>query len=343
MRKTIIKIVTFLAGLYFFLEWIIPEVLLDTIFPGDNGFSKIHEKISDGFILVGAMAIGLGIINLVRVYGAKIIYKRKDYFFSYALLFGLVLMLVVAVFDWRSDIQSKENVRELRMLSEFSKIIEEDVKSNKENVLPFSKRIELLKIETKKLVPIIKNELISFETILEKENKDILKFKNNLNEEIALLTKLKLEVEKIESLEDLSSFSKLLYSISVIHSKQITIVSDYSLIKKLWVILFNGLFVSLGSAMFSLLGVYIASAAFRAFRITSYESAFMMFAALLVMLGQIPFGQYIYYDMPLIREWLLVIPNSAAFRAIKIGASIAGLVLAYRMWFSIESDYKDEG
>ena len=35
-------------------------------------------------------------------------------------------------------------------------------------------------------------------------------------------------------------------------------------------------------------------------------------------------------------------PNSAANRAILIGAEIAGLVMAFRMWFSIESDFEGE-
>jgi hypothetical protein len=38
-----------------------------------------------------------------------------------------------------------------------------------------------------------------------------------------------------------------------------------------------------------------------------------------------------------VRLWLLRVPNSAAFRAIEIGAAIAGLVMAFRMWLSIES------
>jgi hypothetical protein len=41
--------------------------------------------------------------------------------------------------------------------------------------------------------------------------------------------------------------------------------------------------------------------------------------------------------MPSIRQWLLEVPNSAAFRAIRLGAGVAGLMLAIRMWLSIES------
>jgi hypothetical protein len=64
----------------------------------------------------------------------------------------------------------------------------------------------------------------------------------------------------------------------------------------------------------------------------------MMLAALLVMLGQIPFGVWIWSALPDIRLWLLSVPNTAAFRAIGIGAAVAGLVMAFRMWFSLESE-----
>ena len=60
------------------------------------------------------------------------------------------------------------------------------------------------------------------------------------------------------------------------------------------------------------------------------------------MLGQIPFGISLYEDMPVIRVWILQNPNSSAFRAIKIGGSIAGLVMAFRMWLSLESEYGEE-
>ena len=46
---------------------------------------------------------------------------------------------------------------------------------------------------------------------------------------------------------------------------------------------------------------------------------------------------FLYEGLPGIRQWLLEVPNSAAFRAIRVGAAIGGLMLAVRMWLSIES------
>ena len=108
--------------------------------------------------------------------------------------------------------------------------------------------------------------------------------------------------------------------------------------KNVYRILFDGLFTALGAAMFSLLGFYIASAAYRAFRIYSLEASLMMIAALFVMLGQISFGPMIWEELPAIRHWLLTVPNTAAFRAIEIGTAIAAIVISFRMWLSIESE-----
>jgi len=115
----------------------------------------------------------------------------------------------------------------------------------------------------------------------------------------------------------------------------------------------NGLFTGLSSAIFSLLALYIAAAAYRAFRIKSGEAALMMLTALLVMLGQIPMGTAacdplfrllgVEGGIAPVRSWIMEVINAAAFRGIFFGASIAGLAMGIRMWLSMEmgSFYKD--
>jgi len=90
--------------------------------------------------------------------------------------------------------------------------------------------------------------------------------------------------------------------------------------------LFNDIFmnvmVPLEATMFSLLAFYMASAAFRSFRLKSFSAGLLLFTAIIVMLAQIPAGESISPILPAIKDWVLNNPNVCAQRAIKVGVSI---------------------
>ncbi len=222
MRSRIIKIVTFLGGIYFFVVFLLPKRILigDTVIePG-----KYDSQMLNGVIVVGAMAIGLGVINLVRLHGYRVARLAKDWSYSLALLVAMFGTIVVGLLSWY-----------------------------------FKER----------------------------------------GDESALLKEM------------------------------------------FWTFIYKGLYNNLASAMFSLLAFYIAYAAYRSFRIQSLESALMMLAALLVMLGQIPLGVFISHNVPLLnvlelRAWLMKKVNVPVFRGILFGSLIASLGMAARMWLSLE-------
>lgn len=109
----------------------------------------------------------------------------------------------------------------------------------------------------------------------------------------------------------------------------------------------TGFYTSLSASMFSLLAFYIAGAAYRAFRLKSREAGLLMLSALIVMLGQIPVTVALLDPLCArlgiaggisgIRLWLLSYVSTPAFRGIAIGAGIAGLAMATRMWLSLET------
>jgi hypothetical protein len=101
-------------------------------------------------------------------------------------------------------------------------------------------------------------------------------------------------------------------------------------------IIFRGLITPLGSSMFSLLALFMVSASYRAFRIRSAEAGLMMASALVVMLAQMPPMQVAAPIVVDSKQWILDTINTGAQRAILIGAGLAGLIVALRMWLGVE-------
>jgi len=103
-----------------------------------------------------------------------------------------------------------------------------------------------------------------------------------------------------------------------------------------WV--YNSLLFPMGGAMFSILGFFIASAAFRAFRVKSPEATLLLLSAIVVMLGQVPLGAHL-PGIPQLSAWLLSVPTTAAKRAIGFGVALGSIATALRVIFGIERAY----
>ncbi len=108
----------------------------------------------------------------------------------------------------------------------------------------------------------------------------------------------------------------------------------------------RGMFNPLQAAMFSLLAFYIASAAFRSFRVRNVEATILLTAAFLVMLGRTPLGEYVFSWapggerwLPTITDWIMTVPNTAAQRGIIIGAALGAAALSLRVILGIERSY----
>jgi len=118
--------------------------------------------------------------------------------------------------------------------------------------------------------------------------------------------------------------------------------------KAIYEVLFNGIFMPLQAATFSLLAFYIASAAYRAFRIQTMEAGLMMAAAFIVMLGQVPIGNWLtsglpqagsplaFFRLEALGEWVMQWLNTPAQRGIMFGIAVGGLAMSLRIWLSLE-------
>ncbi|MCZ7625510.1 MAG: hypothetical protein M5R38_06450 [Candidatus Methylomirabilis sp.] len=97
--------------------------------------------------------------------------------------------------------------------------------------------------------------------------------------------------------------------------------------------------LALQGTMFSMLGFFVASAAFRAFRARSKEAAVLLVAAVVMMFGRVPLGEYLIPAAGPIAGWLLNVLNTAARRGIIIGISLGGIATSIKIIFGIERSY----
>lgn len=112
--------------------------------------------------------------------------------------------------------------------------------------------------------------------------------------------------------------------------------------------LFNNIYQHLSATMFALLAFFIASAAYRAFIIRSFESNLLMIAAVLVMLGRTSIGVSFtswlpdslkFLHLPLIADFIMKYPANAAQRAIMISAALGIIGSSLRIILGIERSY----
>lgn len=104
--------------------------------------------------------------------------------------------------------------------------------------------------------------------------------------------------------------------------------------------LYNNTIVPLNATMYSVLVFYIASAAYRAFRIRTLEAAILLVTASIVMLGKAPIGEALLGDWVVrATTWILDIPNVAGMRGIQLGATLGGLAMALRVLVGIERSH----
>ncbi|MGH7681884.1 MAG: hypothetical protein ACRENN_07845 [Candidatus Eiseniibacteriota bacterium] len=95
----------------------------------------------------------------------------------------------------------------------------------------------------------------------------------------------------------------------------------------------------LASTMFALLAFFIASAAFRAFRARNVEATLLLVTAILMMIGRVSVGEWIWKGFPGFTEWLLDVPNLAAKRAIAIGVGLGAVSTGLKIILGIERSY----
>ncbi len=104
-----------------------------------------------------------------------------------------------------------------------------------------------------------------------------------------------------------------------------------------WV--FQTTVVPLSATFLALLGFYITSAAYRAFRVRSSDAAILLVSAFLVLLGRAPIGAMIWPGFESVTRWIMDIPNTAGMRAVTMCAILGAIMTALRIAAGIERSH----
>lgn len=105
-----------------------------------------------------------------------------------------------------------------------------------------------------------------------------------------------------------------------------------------WV--FVNVYTPLSATMFGLLAFFIASAAYRAFRMRSIESGLLLVSAVLVMLGNIPlFRGATAMTFSGIQTWIMEGPMTGGQRAILMAAATGAIFFAMKILTGVDRSY----
>ncbi len=117
--------------------------------------------------------------------------------------------------------------------------------------------------------------------------------------------------------------------------------------------IYDQLYTPMSATLFALLAFFVASAAFRAFRIRTLEAGLLAAAALLVMIGRVPISNAVVKPLlaglpagvahalepVVVQEWIMDVPQNAGKRAILIGAALGVMATGLRVILGIERSY----
>lgn len=101
--------------------------------------------------------------------------------------------------------------------------------------------------------------------------------------------------------------------------------------------IFNNLYVPLQGAFFALAAFFLATAAYRALRARNIETTWMLLAALVVLIGQIP----LLGVLSDARAWVLSVPSEAGVRGILLGVALGTIATGLRLIVGMDRPHSE--
>jgi hypothetical protein len=106
--------------------------------------------------------------------------------------------------------------------------------------------------------------------------------------------------------------------------------------------IYDTIYAPLAATIFALLAFFVVSAAFRALRVRTAATLVLAASAVIVMLGRVPLGAWLTsalpapLRLPALAGWILAVPQTAAQRALLMGAAVGVIATGFRILAGID-------
>ena len=97
--------------------------------------------------------------------------------------------------------------------------------------------------------------------------------------------------------------------------------------------IFRYVYSPLQATIFSLLAFLVVTAAYRALRVSSRQGAVLVVTSLFLLIAQIPGISSLWSRLPVIRDWIVGIPVTAAMRGLILGIALGSITAGLRVLF----------
>ncbi|MEA3407786.1 MAG: hypothetical protein U9R48_06880 [Chloroflexota bacterium] len=104
-----------------------------------------------------------------------------------------------------------------------------------------------------------------------------------------------------------------------------------------WV--FGYIYSPLQSTMTALLAFFVASAAYRAFKIRDAAAAILLISSLFVLFAQLPFSASLSPYIPSLRHWVFKVPVTASMRGLLFGIALGTITTSLRILLAVDKPY----
>ncbi|MGB8645322.1 MAG: hypothetical protein WCF84_08790 [Anaerolineae bacterium] len=105
--------------------------------------------------------------------------------------------------------------------------------------------------------------------------------------------------------------------------------------------IFRYLYRPLEASFLALVVFFIGTAAYRALRVRTWDTALLVISALVVLVGSMPLINLVSPLIPVFKDWVVQVPAVAGIRGIAIGVALGAIATGLRLLTGIDRPYSE--